>query len=181
MNLQIRNMKSDDFTDLYRLLSDSDVMRFLEPPFSKEQTSSFLKSAGLSESPLIYAVEAGETFIGYVIFHDYDDRSIEIGWVLFPDYWGKGYATQLTAQMIEKAKELGIYKLDEPPIGDARRGEQGKKYYTEYNGANYEIDCHIKKGVGEAQYCLRIYYFWHKDDSITVIADLPWHLDTRDT
>ena len=106
MNLQIRNMKSDDFTDLYRLLSDSDVMRFLEPPFSKEQTSSFLKSAGLSESPLIYAVEAGETFIGYVIFHDYDDRSIEIGWVLFPDYWGKGYATQLTAQMIEKAKEL---------------------------------------------------------------------------
>jgi hypothetical protein len=29
--------------------------------------------AGLSENPLVYAVEDSSSFIGYVIFHDYDE------------------------------------------------------------------------------------------------------------
>lgn len=111
------------------------------------------------------------------------DVELVYKWLQFlgTEYWQMRMGQLDKNSALEKAKELGIYKLDEPPIGDARRGEQGKKYYTKYNGANYEIDCHIKTGVGEPQYCLRIYYFWHDEDSVVVIADLPWHLDTRDT
>ena len=80
--LRIRKMTFADLDDLYALLSDVEVMRFIEPPFSKEQTAQFLMDAGLSDNPLVYAVEDSSSFIGYVIFHDYDEENMEIGWIL---------------------------------------------------------------------------------------------------
>ena len=81
--LNIRHFKKDDLQALYELLSDEEVMRYIEPPYSFPQTEAFLHSAGLSRSPLIYAVEtANRDFVGYVIYHDYDEQSKEIGWVL---------------------------------------------------------------------------------------------------
>lgn len=68
MNLSeplIREMTLADLDELYALLSDSEVMRYIEPPFSKEQTMQFLVDAGLSEKPLVYAVEDSGSFIGY--------------------------------------------------------------------------------------------------------------------
>lgn len=56
------------------MLSDPKVMAFLEPPYSKEQTEQFLIKAGLTEKPLIYAVEKDGCFTGYVIYHDYDEK-----------------------------------------------------------------------------------------------------------
>lgn len=105
MKLIIRKMRKDDAPALHLLLSDPKVMRYLEAPYSKKQTDHFLCSAGLSDSPLIYAVEEHEKFIGYVIYHSYDHESMEIGWVLFPAYWGRGYASALTDQLIWKAQQ----------------------------------------------------------------------------
>ena len=50
MNLTIRKMTEQDLEPLHRLLSDPKVMRFLEPPFTKEQTADFLET-GLSKNP----------------------------------------------------------------------------------------------------------------------------------
>ena len=113
MGLLIRKMKPADLEPLYLLLSDPLVMRFLEEPYSKEQTEQFLNRAGLGETPLIYAAEKDGDFIGYVIYHDYDSDSIEIGWVLNPPHWGKGYASKLTEQMIEKAGSSGKHLIIE--------------------------------------------------------------------
>lgn len=105
MNIIIRRMKSSDADALYRLLSDPEVMRYLEPLYDRAQTEAFLHRAGLSEPPLVYAAEENGRFIGYVIYHPYDEESIEIGWVLFPAYWGRGYASALTDQLICRAKQ----------------------------------------------------------------------------
>ena len=106
--LNIRRFKEDDLQALYELLSDEEVMRYIEPPYSFPQTEAFLHSAGLSRSPLIYAVEtANRDFVGYVIYHDYDEESKEIGWVLRRAFWGRGYAGALTKQLIEKAYAEG--------------------------------------------------------------------------
>lgn len=102
----IRKMTLADLNDLYALLSDSEVMRYIEPPFSKEQTVRFLMDAGLSEKPLVYAVENSGSFIGYVIFHDYDEDNMEIGWLLKRDVWGKGYASILTKMLIDESRKL---------------------------------------------------------------------------
>ena len=106
--LNIRHFKKDDLQALYELLSDEEVMRYIEPPYSFPQTETFLQSAGLALSPLIYAVEtANRDFVGYVIYHDYDEESKEIGWVLRRAFWGRGYAGTLTKQLIEKAYAEG--------------------------------------------------------------------------
>ena len=105
MNITIRKMQPGDADALYRLLSDPEVMRYLEPPFDRAQTEDFLRRAGLAEPPLVYAAEKNEDFIGYVIYHAYDAESVEIGWVLLPDYWGRGYASALTDRLIDMAQQ----------------------------------------------------------------------------
>ena len=88
MAITIRRMQSGDADELYRLLSDPVVMRYLELPYDRARTEVFLRRAGLAAQPLVYAVEEGGSFIGYVIYHAYDGNSMEIGWVLLPEYWG---------------------------------------------------------------------------------------------
>ena len=94
--LRVRRMTEADLEPLHRLLSDPEVMRYLEPPFSREQTRAFLDRAGLTPEPLILAVDDDGGFAGYVIWHPYDDVSMELGWVLDRSRWGRGYAGELT-------------------------------------------------------------------------------------
>ena len=105
MDITIRKMRPGDADALYRLLSDPEVMRHLEPPFDRAQTEDFLRRAGLAEPPLVYAAEENGDFIGYVIYHAYDEQSVEIGWVLLPEYWGRGYASALTERLIDRARQ----------------------------------------------------------------------------
>lgn len=111
--LYVRKMTMEDLTPLYRILSDGEVMKYLEPPFSRERTREFLIEAGLSDPPLIWAAENdSKRFVGYVIYHDYDENSMELGWVLDRSEWGKGYASILTemliADSVDKNKDLVI-------------------------------------------------------------------------
>ncbi|MBS5680908.1 MAG: GNAT family N-acetyltransferase [Clostridiales bacterium] len=55
--VRLRMMRREDVDELYALLSDEAVMRWLEPPFNRAQAERFLEQAGLSEPPLIYAAE----------------------------------------------------------------------------------------------------------------------------
>ena len=107
MNITIRRMRPDDVDALYRLLSDQAVMRYLEPPYDRAQAEVFLHTAGLAEPPLVYAAEENGAFLGYVIYHAYDGNSMEIGWVLLPEYWGRGYASALTDRLICLARQEG--------------------------------------------------------------------------
>lgn len=103
----IRRMTEKDLGPLSELLADVRAMRFLEPPFSSGRSRAFLERAGLCDPPLVWAVEDEAGFVGYVIYHDYDDASVEIGWVLAPRVWGAGYATELTRTLIGWARATG--------------------------------------------------------------------------
>lgn len=105
--MTIRRFKETDMENLFRLLSDPEVMRYIEPPYTREQTISFLHSVALRQAPLIWAVyDLCDNFVGYVIFHPYDDNSYEIGWLLQKEHWHKGYAQELTKALIEAGKNL---------------------------------------------------------------------------
>lgn len=106
MNLIIRKMREEDLEPLHRLLSDPGVMEYLEPPFTLERTAEFLEKA-MSDAPPVRAVEKDGEFIGYVIWHGYEEDTMELGWVLLPEYWGKGYATALTKQLMERTAAQG--------------------------------------------------------------------------
>ena len=104
--LVIRKFKKSDVDNLYQLLSDEDIMRYMEPPYSRERVISFLDAVGLCDPPLILAVEDFQNnFVGYVIYHPYEKDSYEIGWVLQKEHWHKGYAKELTKALIEDAKQ----------------------------------------------------------------------------
>ena len=106
--LRLRTMRRGDLEELYALLSDAEVMRWLEPPFTREQAERFLQQAGLSDPPLIYAAENAEgEFLGYAIYHDYDDHSRELGWVLKRSAWRKGYADEMTTLLTVLARREG--------------------------------------------------------------------------
>lgn len=112
--LRVRRFEPTDLDELAELLADAEVMRHLEPPFTREQTKNFLKTAGLADEPLIYAVEDAENrFVGYVIYHRYDDEFDELGWVLRRDRWGQGYASELTAAMVVDTRRRGRRALIE--------------------------------------------------------------------
>lgn len=133
MELHIRRFKKTDQAHLYQMLSDGEVMRYIEPPFSREQTAAFLRQVGLSRPPLIYAVEDGKGgFVGYVIYHDYGADSVEIGWVLKREAWGKGYAQLLTEQLIARA--LAEHKT---PVIECAPEQRVTKHIAEKFGFTY--------------------------------------------
>ena len=103
--MKIRRFTENDLQDLYETISNPEVMRYIEPPYSMEQTREFLMQCGLSEHPRIYPACEDEAYVGYVIYHEYDEDSIEIGWLLKRSAWGKGYAKELTRMMIEMARQ----------------------------------------------------------------------------
>ena len=55
--LTVRRFREGDLPALAALLADPEVMRWLEPPFDRARAAEFLRTAGLSEPPLIYAAE----------------------------------------------------------------------------------------------------------------------------
>ena len=140
MELIIRKMEEYDLVPLYELLSNEHVMRYLEPPYSEEKTMLFLERAGLSDPPLIYAVEQDGLFVGYVIFHDYDETGMEIGWVLHPKCWGSGVASALTGQLIERARELKKQPVIECVPEQETTRHLALKFGFDYEGRKDGVD-----------------------------------------
>ena len=103
--LQIRPFCERDAAALHEILSDPGVMRWIEAPYTMEQTLLFLRRAGLSVPPLIYAVveKAGGQLIGQLIWHLWDESSMELGWILRRDRWGRGLASELTQAMLQES------------------------------------------------------------------------------
>ena len=106
-SLLVRRLTENDVYDLYAILSDPEVMRHIEPPFTMEQTQAFIRDAGLCDPPLVFAVVWNQTggLIGHLIWHPWDETSMELGWILRRDFWGRGIAKELTAAMLARTKQ----------------------------------------------------------------------------
>ncbi len=106
----IRNFIEGDVAGLFEILSNNNVMKYIEPPFSFDQTRTFLCEAGLCDPPLIYALILRSTgaLIGHIIFHVYEKNAYEIGWIIDEDYWGQGIASEITAALLAYAKDIGV-------------------------------------------------------------------------
>lgn len=134
-NMNIRRMTESDLMNLYGTLSDPDVMKYIEELYTLEKTEEFLRRAGLSESPLIYAAEddAGN-YIGYVIYHEYEQNTMEIGWILNRSAWGKGYASRLTEELVKKTRLDGKNAVIECSPEQQVTKHIAARYGFEYDG-----------------------------------------------
>ena len=112
--LDVRPLRLLDAAALFPILSDAEVMRHLEPPYTRPQTEAFIRECGLSAPPLVYGVveKASTALIGHLIFHPFETAECyELGWVLARESWGKGYASELTEGAAAYAKGRGIKQL----------------------------------------------------------------------
>ena len=119
--LLVRNFTPEDAKALHAVLSDPEVMRYLEPPFTLEHTEAFIRDTGLCDPPLVWAVvwkgkaadpviarseatrqSVSPLLVGHLIWHPWDETAMELGWVLRRDFWGRGLAKELTAAMLAR-------------------------------------------------------------------------------
>jgi len=171
--MNIRKMMESDLMNLYGTVSDPDVMKYIEEPYTLDKTKAFLQNAALLEKPLIYAAEDDSgNYIGYVIYHGYKQDSIEIGWLINKSSWGKGYASKLTEELVKKAKLDGKNAVIECSPEQEATKHIAEKFGFEYAGKADKLNVYRLK-------CNRII-----DDDVTLIPyyrndeeAFPWYQD----
>lgn len=124
--LGFRFFTKEDFPLFYSLFSNEQVMRYawIKKVESEEEARSLFEdfisngeepSKNNSYSFSVFQKESGE-FIGFADIQVHSSNAFggcgEIGYFLLPEYWGKGYATELANTLIEVGfTRLNFHKM----------------------------------------------------------------------
>jgi ribosomal-protein-alanine N-acetyltransferase len=125
--LRVRHFTAADHDNYYLLQGNPDVMRYIRPPRTREESDLFLKEKILASPPGdfkgYWAVEEKESrqFVGcFVIIPIPDDTDkTQLGYSFLPEHWGKGYATEVSKEGLRYFRERTplseIYGVTEEP------------------------------------------------------------------
>lgn len=112
--LALRPFVEGDLKAVRSYLSDPQVMRFVDDPYSDKQVKRFLARWVGDDPPVLALVKRGKgKVVGHVIFHPYEHPDVyEISWVLHPKYHRRGYATEIGQALLRYAfAELGAHRV----------------------------------------------------------------------
>jgi len=120
--LSFRNWKKSDIEALFNINSNDKVMRYFPSKPTMEATEAFIQRMQqmyAEEKFCYFAVETLDTnqFIGFIglakqTYEADFNPSIDIGWRLHPNFWGKGFATEGAKACLQYAfNELTIKKI----------------------------------------------------------------------
>ncbi len=121
-NLILRPFKDDDVDDYFGVLDSPEVRRWLHIPESLDRSDAWQQMAWfLGQWELRgtghWALEEKKSgqFVGRAGLHRperHDWPGVEVGWLLHPDYWGRGYATEAGAAAVRYGfEDLQVDKL----------------------------------------------------------------------
>jgi [ribosomal protein S5]-alanine N-acetyltransferase len=104
--LRVRHFTSLDYDNYFSLQGNAEVMQYIRPPRTREESDEFLREKILTASQReykgIWAVEETGTglFLGcFVIIPIPNDvEKTQLGYSFLPQHWGKGYATEVTKE-----------------------------------------------------------------------------------
>lgn len=117
--LIVRPYTPGDFDLFFKLNGDEEVMRYIRPPQSREQTHEFLKKIinDYKERPgtgrWAMLVKAGNRFVGsFAIIPVNNSMRMQLGYALLKEEWGKGYASESVKGGIPYAfQQLGLDEI----------------------------------------------------------------------
>ena len=117
--LYVRRYQPSDLGDFYLLTSDPDVMRYIRPVKSMEETRQFLEEniAFYDEYPMLgrWALmnRENETMVGsFSLLPLEHTEDVHIGYALQRAHWGFGYATEIVKAGIRHAfDKIGLPTL----------------------------------------------------------------------
>lgn len=111
--LLLRPVTSDDFDYVYRMQSDPDMMRYIraaekDPAVIRERMNMWLdymrENPGLGVFTGILKASGQPVSTGVLRHVDYTPgNELELGYMIAPDYWGQGLATEITRALMEYA------------------------------------------------------------------------------
>ena len=121
-NLILRPFKDDDVDDYFGVLDSPEVRRWLHIPESLDRSDAWQQMAWFVGQWELrgtghWALEEKKSgqFVGRAGLHRperHDWPGVEVGWLLHPDYWGRGYATEAGAEAVRYGfEELQVDKL----------------------------------------------------------------------
>lgn len=119
-SVTLREMLETDWMDVHAYASLPTVSRF-QPwgPNSEDDSLEFVQqvvsdSNEVPRSRFVFAVIVENKLIGSgeINIQDFIDRKGEIGYVVHPDYWGLGYATEVAKMFIEFGfTQLNLHRI----------------------------------------------------------------------
>ncbi|MGN0427580.1 MAG: GNAT family N-acetyltransferase [Agathobacter sp.] len=140
--LMIRPYRTTDRDRLVEILTNTEIAKtFMIPEYETKAEYYELADKLIAYSQienkthLEYGVYLGDILIGTVNDCGFDDETIEIGYLIHPDYQGKGYATEVLKVMISEVREMGFKKIIagffEDNIASRRVMEKSGMYLTD--------------------------------------------------
>lgn len=146
--LILRRYCPSDLEDLFAILSDPEVVKF-EPykPMTMEEARENLAWRISTDEMIAIELKENHRMIGNVYLGRREFDSLEIGYVLNRDEWGKGYALEACEALIQKAFEQDIHRI-----------------YAECDPKNRASWCLLERlGFRREAYFRENVYFW-KDE-----------------
>jgi [ribosomal protein S5]-alanine N-acetyltransferase len=129
MEMKLSKFKENDFNDYFSLVSNGKVMAQITErsiPYGEAQVN-FQKIIDRNKGNSKYGTYKidKEFFIGlgHLTLNKHNIYEAEIGYMILPEYWGKGYGTEIARRLIEIAKqtELRVLKAIIDPENIASR------------------------------------------------------------
>jgi len=107
--LTLRRYTADDFDLLWRLNRDERVMRYAGGVKTREQTETLLRERILryyDEHPGLgiwatFERGSGDAVGMHLLNHMHGESFIQVGYLLYPEHWGKGYATEMARAVVD--------------------------------------------------------------------------------
>jgi len=153
--LYLRRFVREDAEMIYRLNSDTDVMRYMpaasrrrvDPDSAAEMVreciAQYERFSGLGIWPTI--LKASDEPIGWTCLKPLGDTTeIELGYRYFPQHWGKGFATEISKEVVRYGfEDLGLHRIvgiTHPENLASRRVLEKVGFGFEGVGHHYGID-----------------------------------------
>lgn len=134
--LVIRPWTATDREALERMAFDPEMVRYVTNgvPWTRERVNEFLlRQARYADAHGIafgaVALREGGEVVGLCGIQPLDSGEFELGWWIWKDHWGKGYATEAAAAVVEHASQvMGLERLvaviDPPNVASIRVAEK---------------------------------------------------------
>lgn len=121
LEIKLEKFKENDFHYYYQLVNDKKVMEMItERPIEEDEAKAdfekIIENNKIKENLGNFKIINHETneFIGLgkIEIKNENDKEVELGYMIIPKYWGKGIASKVGKQLIEKSKnEKQIKKI----------------------------------------------------------------------
>ena len=149
--LILRPMTETDADSVFVMRSDADVMRFIRPLQKKRSESqnwiNLVSSRWETEKIGFCAIveKTSMNFIGWCgLWRLQETKEIEVGYALFKEFWGKGYAVEASEAFLiygfDKLKLEKIVAVANPENQNSRRVMEKLGMNFDYIGKFYERD-----------------------------------------